>query len=64
MSRTRRSGGVGLGLAIVRAIVEAHGGAVRAGESPEGGARVEIELPGFLPGGSRVPQAPAVSSSA
>jgi signal transduction histidine kinase len=48
-SRTRARGGAGLGLAIVSAIAEAHGGRVAAGESPEGGAHVEIELPGFRP---------------
>jgi two-component system, OmpR family, sensor kinase len=46
-ARDRASGGTGLGLAIVRAIADAHGGTVRAGESLEGGARIELELPGF-----------------
>ncbi|MGI8800945.1 MAG: sensor histidine kinase [Solirubrobacteraceae bacterium] len=48
-SRARSAGGAGLGLAIVREIVVAHGGTVKAGESGEGGARVELELPGFRP---------------
>ena len=48
-ARDRASGGAGLGLAIVRAISDAHGGTVSAGESPEGGARIELELPGFTP---------------
>lgn len=37
--------GVGLGLAIVRAIVQAHKGTVRAERRPEGGARFVIVLP-------------------
>jgi two-component system, OmpR family, sensor kinase len=54
-ARDRASGGAGLGLAIVRAISVAHGGRVGAGDSPEGGARIVIELPGFDPAPPPVP---------
>jgi two-component system sensor histidine kinase KdpD len=37
--------GVGLGLAISRAIVEAHGGSMRAANRPQGGACVSFTLP-------------------
>jgi len=37
--------GVGLGLAICRAIVEAHGGQIRAGRSGAGGAAFTFTLP-------------------
>jgi len=47
-ARTRSLGGAGLGLAIVRAIGEAHGGEVRVKDSGRAaGARVELVLPGF-----------------
>jgi two-component system, OmpR family, sensor kinase len=46
-ARDRASGGTGLGLAIVRAIANAHSGCIAAGERPGGGARIELELPGF-----------------
>jgi signal transduction histidine kinase len=50
-ARSRAAGGAGLGLSIVRAIAEAHGGQVRALEARNGrGARVELVLPGFQPG--------------
>ena len=39
------SGGAGLGLAICRAIIHAHGGVITAGERPGGGARFEFTLP-------------------
>jgi signal transduction histidine kinase len=49
--RTRTaSGGAGLGLAIVRAIAEAHKGTVRVEDSQNGrGAAIELVLPGFKP---------------
>jgi signal transduction histidine kinase len=47
-ARVRSAGGAGLGLAIVRAIAEAHHGSVVATSSPEGGAQLELELPGVV----------------
>jgi signal transduction histidine kinase len=48
--RTRAGGGAGLGLAIVRAIAEAHKGSVRVGGSrDERGAVLDLVLPGFEP---------------
>jgi signal transduction histidine kinase len=44
-ARDARSGGSGLGLSIVRAVVERHGGRVSAGTSPLGGARFTVVLP-------------------
>jgi two-component system sensor histidine kinase BaeS len=44
-ARDRTTGTSGLGLAIVRAIAEAHGGHARAVNEPGAGARFEIDLP-------------------
>ena len=44
-SRSRDSGGAGLGLSIVSAVVAAHGGQVRVKETSGGGATFEVELP-------------------
>ena len=37
--------GVGLGLAIAKAVVLAHGGQIEAGNAPDGGAQFTITLP-------------------
>jgi two-component system sensor histidine kinase KdpD len=39
------SGGIGLGLAICRAVARLHGGDISASSSPSGGARFEVTLP-------------------
>jgi two-component system sensor histidine kinase KdpD len=44
--REGTTGGVGLGLAICRAVARLHGGDIRGTASPMGGARFEITLPG------------------
>jgi signal transduction histidine kinase len=44
-ARTRAAGGAGLGLAIVRAIAEAHQGSVQVIESATGGAAFALDLP-------------------
>ena len=45
VSRTRDTGGSGLGLSIVKAIVENHHGAISVHETPGGGATFRIDLP-------------------
>jgi signal transduction histidine kinase len=44
-SRNRDSGGAGLGLAIARSVVLAHGGTVTLGNRKEGGLRATVRLP-------------------
>lgn len=44
-SRTRETGGFGLGLAIAKAITEAYGGTIVASNRAEGGAQFVVQLP-------------------
>jgi len=44
-SRNRNSGGSGLGLSIARNIAQAHGGAVRLRNLPQGGLEATLVLP-------------------
>src|SRR5439155_27362163 len=44
-ARSRGTGGVGLGLSIVSAIVDAHGGSVITASPDGGGAAFEVRLP-------------------
>jgi two-component system, OmpR family, sensor kinase len=59
-SRTRASGGDGLGLAIVAAVVRAHGGTVSVESEPEKGAAFIVKLP--LPGDTAVTETSAAAS--
>jgi two-component system sensor histidine kinase KdpD len=44
-----RAGGLGLGLSIVKGLVEAHGGTVSVGNIQQGGARFSIKIPTEIP---------------
>jgi two-component system sensor histidine kinase BaeS len=61
-SAGRAAGGTGIGLAVVRALISAHGGTVEAGSGPGPGARFVITLPG--PAANRPERGPASGSAA
>jgi signal transduction histidine kinase len=44
-ARPPEHGGLGLGLYVVRGIVDAHGGSARAIRNPDGGTTITVELP-------------------
>jgi signal transduction histidine kinase len=44
-SRSRETGGIGLGLAITQSIVQTDGGELTLTNRPEGGLRVKVKLP-------------------
>jgi signal transduction histidine kinase/ActR/RegA family two-component response regulator len=57
VSSSRREGGLGLGLALVRELVELHGGIVRAAsEGPSRGAEFVVELPTMAPADTHATQ--------
>ena len=60
---TTKPGGMGLGLTVVRAIVEAHGGRVFVESSSEGGAAFRVSLPCDYSRGSDAARSAAVAAS-
>ena len=48
-SRSRQTGGAGLGLSIVQALVTAHHGRLYLEDGPLGGACIAVKLPRFFP---------------
>jgi signal transduction histidine kinase len=47
--RAKRRGGAGLGLYIVKGLVEAHGGTITVQRAPGGGAEFRFTMPAGLP---------------
>ena len=62
-SRNRQTGGAGLGLAVARTIIRAHGGDIEMSNRSEGGLRVRITLPRSKQGGEQNTQHAANSEN-
>jgi len=50
---SKKEGGTGLGLAMVRSIVEEHGGQITVSDSPTGGARFDLQFPAIQATGTQ-----------
>ncbi len=61
-TESRSMPGSGLGLSIVRAVAERHGGSVRAGAAPGGGAAFWFQIPGGNPPAEELPESSAARS--
>jgi signal transduction histidine kinase len=48
-SRSRATGGAGLGLSIVRSLVDSHKGTLALEDAPSGGLRAVVRLPSYVP---------------
>ncbi|MEU0650186.1 HAMP domain-containing sensor histidine kinase [Streptomyces umbrinus] len=59
-ARARSAGGSGIGLAVVKELVTAHGGTVTADSGPGGGTRMALRLPRAAPHGSWLVPGPGV----
>lgn len=57
-ARARAGGGSGIGLAVVKELVTAHGGTVTAGSEPGCGTRMTLRLPRAAPHGARLVPSP------
>ena len=58
-ARDRRTGGSGLGLALVREIAQAHQGQAEIHDSPLGGTRVQLRLPAITAPDDPTPERPS-----